>query len=48
MAVSKEELFAKYKQLKSEGVNITLMELKKQMEAETSGAQKSSACRNRN
>lgn len=39
MAVSKEELFAKYKQLKSEGVNITLMELKKQMEAETSGAQ---------
>jgi len=34
MTVSKEELFARYKQLKSEGVNITLMELKKQMEAE--------------
>ena len=34
MAVSKEELFARYKQLKSEGVNISLMELKKQMEAE--------------
>lgn len=35
MAVSKEELFARYKQLKAEGVNITLMELKKQMESET-------------
>ena len=34
MTVSKEELFAKYKQLKAEGVTITLMELKKQMEAE--------------
>ena len=35
MTVSKEELFARYKQLKSEGVSITLMELKKQMEAES-------------
>lgn len=34
MTVSKEELFAKYKQLKAEGMTITLMELKKQMEAE--------------
>lgn len=39
MAVSKEELFAKYKKLKSEGVNITLMELKKQMEAEEQQSQ---------
>ena len=38
MAVSKEELFARYKQLKSEGVSITLMELKKQMEAEESSS----------
>lgn len=38
MTVSKEELFARYKQLKSEGVNITLMELKKQMEAEEQSA----------
>ncbi len=35
MAVSKEELFARYKQLKAEGVSISLMELKKQMEAES-------------
>ena len=34
MAVSKEELFARYKQLKAEGVSISIMELKKQMEAE--------------
>lgn len=41
MAVSKEELFARYKKLKSEGVNISLMELKKQMEAEESQSQQS-------
>jgi len=34
MPVSKEALFERYKKLKSEGVSITLMELKKQMEAE--------------
>lgn len=39
MTVTKEELFARYKQLKSEGVNITLMELKKQMEAEAQPAE---------
>lgn len=39
MAVSKEELFARYKQLKAEGVSISIMELKKQMEAEASQAE---------
>lgn len=34
MTVSKEALFERYKKLKAEGVSITLMELKKQMEAE--------------
>lgn len=34
MPVSKEALFERYKKLKSEGVSITLMELKKQMETE--------------
>lgn len=34
MTVSKEALFERYKKLKSEGVSVSLMELKKQMEAE--------------
>lgn len=38
MAVSKEELFARYKQLKAEGVSISIMELKKQMEAEANSS----------
>jgi shikimate dehydrogenase len=39
MAVSKEELFAKYKELKAQGVSITLMELKKQLESERQPSQ---------
>lgn len=36
MAVDKMELLARYKELKAQGVSITLMELKKQMESEQS------------
>lgn len=33
MAVDKMELLKRYKELKAQGVDITLMELKKQMES---------------
>ncbi|MGN0031328.1 MAG: shikimate dehydrogenase [Candidatus Gastranaerophilaceae bacterium] len=39
MAIDKMELLKRYKELKAQGVSITLMELKKQLEAEESSAQ---------